>query len=72
VTDQDDGSQSSRDMFAAFSAVFGALFFLVGLGMLVYGFLSKPVTAGFLAAGVVAVLIGVVLIANAVQLDREG
>ena len=59
-------------MFAALSAVFGALLFLVGLAMLVYGFFSRPVSAGFLAAGLVGVLVGSVLIANAVQLDREG
>ena len=72
MTDQDEGPQPSRDMFAALSAVFGALFFLVGLAMLVYGLFSKPVGAGFLAAGLVAALVGAVLIANAVQLDREG
>jgi hypothetical protein len=71
MIDQDEDADR-RAVFASFSAVFGALFFVVGCAMGIYGLMSKPIGVPFIGLGIVAVLVGAVLLANAVQLDREG
>ncbi len=55
---------------ASFCAVGGALAFLVGAAMAAFGLMSSPIAAPFLGAGVVGLLLGAGLLANAVQLDR--
>ncbi len=52
-------------------AVVGADSLILGVGMVIYGLMSKPTAASIVGGGAILGLLGLGLLANAVQLDRN-
>ena len=72
IIDGSGGAQNDpHSYFADFSAVVGAISLVLAVGMAIYGLMSKPMTMSIIGGGLVVGVVGLGLLANAVQLDRN-